>query len=295
MAPIAIPDSGTFRVTCRRGNDRWKQAEQQLMSFSDHTRDNPFSKQYMWGAAASLSPQTAHALAVYFSRLPARAAYDGDRQLVAKGEMIYQRGMPEANIAVCVACHAPDAEGVGAIPRLGGLAYTYLKKTDAVGSRIPRGPDAADAAHCELAVARRNRGARVIPQLCKRKPIECGILCGVRVVACTAPIWTSIAEFGQSSHHLFQPSSSNSCARSRALLLAAQCAHVLEFAEQQRVAARKLVSIDLNHVYAAEQQAGVEEITRKRQRFDAIGGLRSFAGAPDALVGSVGLGPQLTP
>jgi cytochrome c553 len=112
----------------RLAGQRIRYIEQQLMSFGDHTRDSPFSKQYMWGAAASLSPQAAHDLAVYFSGLPARAAYDGDRELVAKGEMIYQRGMPEANIAACVACHGPDAEGVSAIPRLGGLAYTYLKR-----------------------------------------------------------------------------------------------------------------------------------------------------------------------
>src|ERR1700687_55643 len=101
--------------------------EQQLISFADHARDAPFSKQYMWGAAASLGPQAARDLAVYFSRLPRRAADDGDRELVPRGEAIYQRGVPEANIAACVACHGPNAEGVGAIPRLGGLAYTYLK------------------------------------------------------------------------------------------------------------------------------------------------------------------------
>ena len=33
------------------------------------------------------------------------------------------------NIAACVACHGPNAEGTGEIPRLGGLAYTYLKRT----------------------------------------------------------------------------------------------------------------------------------------------------------------------
>ena len=67
-------------------------------------------------------------MAIYFSQLPARAANDGDRGLVARGEAIYQRGIPEANIAACVACHGPNAEGVGEIPRLGGLAYTYLKR-----------------------------------------------------------------------------------------------------------------------------------------------------------------------
>ena len=36
-------------------------------------------------------------------------------------------GIPEANIAACYACHGPDGVGVRDIPRLGGLAYFYLK------------------------------------------------------------------------------------------------------------------------------------------------------------------------
>jgi cytochrome c553 len=36
-------------------------------------------------------------------------------------------GIPEANIASCYACHGPNGEGVRDIPRLGGLAYSYLK------------------------------------------------------------------------------------------------------------------------------------------------------------------------
>ena len=58
------------------------------------------------GAAASLSPQGVHDLAIYFSQLPARAANDGDRGLVARGEAIYQRGIAEANIAAGVAVTA---------------------------------------------------------------------------------------------------------------------------------------------------------------------------------------------
>lgn len=82
----------------------------------------------MWGAAANLGPQTIRDLALYFSHLPRRPANDGDRGLVARGEAIYQQGMPNANVVACVACHGPNAEGVGEIPRLGGLAYTYLKR-----------------------------------------------------------------------------------------------------------------------------------------------------------------------
>ena len=56
------------------------------------------------------------------------AANDGVRELEATGKSIYQLGMPDSNIVACVACHGPNAEGVGEIPRLGGLAYTYLKR-----------------------------------------------------------------------------------------------------------------------------------------------------------------------
>src|SRR5579863_2580638 len=112
----------------RLAGQRTGYIEQQLVSFGRHTRDSPFSRQYMWGAAGNLNPQAAHDLAVYFSQLPTRPANDGNRELVARGEGIYQRGMPEANIAACVACHGPNAEGVGLIPRLGGLAYSYLKR-----------------------------------------------------------------------------------------------------------------------------------------------------------------------
>ena len=112
----------------RLAGQRASYIEQQLVSFADHTRDSPFSKQYMWGAAANLGPRAARALSVYFSNLPPRAAYDGNRELVARGEAIYQRGRPEENVAACVACHGPNAEGIGTIPRIAGLDYTYLKR-----------------------------------------------------------------------------------------------------------------------------------------------------------------------
>jgi len=107
---------------------RYQYIENQLVDFGAHTRDNPFSKQYMWGAAANLSPRTARDLAMYFSTLPARAADDGDTASASLGQTIYQEGMPDSNIVACVACHGPNAEGVRQIPRLAGLSYVYLKR-----------------------------------------------------------------------------------------------------------------------------------------------------------------------
>jgi len=106
----------------------------QLYSFRDHARDNPLSRQYMWGAAANhLSLQTARSLALYLSTLSPKPADDGYVVLTDRGRTIYQEGIPDANIPSCVACHGPNAEGAaaegaGQIPRLGGLSYYYLKR-----------------------------------------------------------------------------------------------------------------------------------------------------------------------
>ena len=101
--------------------------ETQLYGFATHRRDNPFSQQYMWYAAAALKRDTIRDLADYYASLPPRPANDGHRDLAARGATIYNEGIPEANVAACLACHGPQAQGIRDIPRLGGLSYTYLK------------------------------------------------------------------------------------------------------------------------------------------------------------------------
>jgi cytochrome c553 len=101
----------------------------QLWDFAYHTRDNPFSRQYMWCAVANhLSLQTVRDLAVYVTMLHAKPANNGSAALVPSGQKLYREGLPTANIPACVACHGPNAEGSGSIPRLGGLSYYYLKR-----------------------------------------------------------------------------------------------------------------------------------------------------------------------
>src|SRR6516165_3864362 len=116
-----------YTVAPRLAGQRPLYLETQLRSFHEHVRDNPFSRQYMWGAVASLSPYAARDLANYFASIPPRPANDGNEALAARGRTIYLEGIPEANIVSCYACHGPNAEGVRDIPRLGGLAYFYLK------------------------------------------------------------------------------------------------------------------------------------------------------------------------
>lgn len=112
----------------RLASQRPQYLENQLLSFRDHTRDAPFSKQYMWGAAANLSAPTMRDLAIYLSSLPPRAADDGDKALAAKGRALYEDGDPASNTVSCAVCHGPNAEGIRNIPRLGGLSYYYLKR-----------------------------------------------------------------------------------------------------------------------------------------------------------------------
>lgn len=128
------PSLQGFATAPRLAGQTRQYIENQLRDFRAHTRDNPLSKQYMWGAAANhLSSQTAHDLGVYVSTLSAKSANDGDSGLAARGQAIYREGIPASNIPSCVACHGPNAEGAGAegagqIPRLGGLSYHYLKR-----------------------------------------------------------------------------------------------------------------------------------------------------------------------
>jgi len=116
-----------YTVAPRLAGQRPQYIMSQIRSFHEHTRDNPFSKQYMWGAVAALSPYTARDLAAYFASIPPKPANDGDASLASRGRTIYMEGIPEANIVSCYACHGPNAEGVRDIPRLGGLAYFYIK------------------------------------------------------------------------------------------------------------------------------------------------------------------------
>jgi len=97
------------------------------LAFKDHSRDNPLSQQYMWGATARLSPELANEFASYFAALPVEPANDGDSALVETGRVLYEQGVADANVAACLVCHGPNGQGLEAIPRLGGLSYGYLK------------------------------------------------------------------------------------------------------------------------------------------------------------------------
>src|SRR5476649_2893631 len=78
-----------YMVAPRLAGQRPQYIESQIRSFREHTRDNPFSRQYMWGAVAALGPNAARDLALYFATISPKPANDGDWNLAVKGKTIY--------------------------------------------------------------------------------------------------------------------------------------------------------------------------------------------------------------
>jgi cytochrome c553 len=94
----------------------------QLEAFVEHRRTNNI----MFNVAHSLSPGLMSALAADFRALNPPPLRGGARRLVPGGEKIFQNGVPEANVAACAACHGPQAQGAGEIPRLAGQLPDYV-------------------------------------------------------------------------------------------------------------------------------------------------------------------------
>jgi cytochrome c553 len=100
----------------------------QLDAFVERRRTN----NVMFNVAHSLSPGMIAALATDFRALNPPPLGGGARHLVPAGEKIFQNGVPEANVAACAACHGPEGQGSGEIPRLAGQLpdYVYNKLTN---------------------------------------------------------------------------------------------------------------------------------------------------------------------
>jgi cytochrome c553 len=97
----------------------------QLQAFLEHRRTNNI----MFNVAHSLSPAMVDDLAADFHEMNPPPLGGGSRHLVSAGEKIFQNGAPEANVAACAACHGPQGQGSGEIPRLAGQLsdYTFNK------------------------------------------------------------------------------------------------------------------------------------------------------------------------
>src|SRR6516164_10451070 len=88
------PSLQGFATAPRLAGQKPLYIETQLRDFAYHTRDNPFSRQYMWCAVANhLSLQTVRDLAVYVAMLHAKPANDGSAALASSGQILYREGL----------------------------------------------------------------------------------------------------------------------------------------------------------------------------------------------------------
>ena len=101
---------------------------QQLKSFRDESRGDPYAIAYMWGMARQLSDPTIDALAQYFSRQKTGRGDSHDPATLARGREIFENGIPSQGVPPCSVCHGPDALGSNTYPRLAGQHAEYILK-----------------------------------------------------------------------------------------------------------------------------------------------------------------------
>ena len=96
--------------------------ENQLQAFIDRRRNNPV----MFNVAHVLTPQLEKALAEQFRELNPKPLGGGPAGDVAKGKRIFGEGIPKSDVPACASCHADDAKGRDAFPRLAGQLSDYM-------------------------------------------------------------------------------------------------------------------------------------------------------------------------
>ena len=100
----------------------------QLENFRSHHRSDPAGYEYMWGISRSLTDGQIKGLAEYFSKQAPVANAQVSEQEMTAGRNIFEHGVPEKETAPCMACHGPDAQGLGSFPRLAWQHQDYLIK-----------------------------------------------------------------------------------------------------------------------------------------------------------------------
>jgi cytochrome c553 len=99
----------------------------QLTNFRSHQRSDPEGFFYMYGISQKLTDDQIKGLADYFSAQVAKPnpAKAGAQEL-AQGKEIFEKGIPDKQVAACSACHGPTAQGMANFPRLANQHRNYL-------------------------------------------------------------------------------------------------------------------------------------------------------------------------
>ncbi|MEP6884605.1 MAG: c-type cytochrome [Gammaproteobacteria bacterium] len=102
--------------------------EAQLKAFKDQTRSDPDAQAYMWGMASQLSDAMIGDVAKYFAKQPAVPGHSTDPKLAARGQELFEKGIPTQQIPPCASCHGAQGQGMNIFPRLAGQHAPYLLK-----------------------------------------------------------------------------------------------------------------------------------------------------------------------
>lgn len=94
----------------------------QLANFKSGARKDP----QMSPMAAGLSEQDMKNVAAYYASQKGKAKSAKDKSLAEAGQIIYRAGIPDKNVAACLACHGPNGAGIPAqFPHLAGQYASY--------------------------------------------------------------------------------------------------------------------------------------------------------------------------
>ena len=100
--------------------------ENQLRAFAELRRDR--SLPIRMSRVHAVKPGMRTALAEHFSELNPKTFGSGSSGYSGAGKKIFDEGVPESNVPACVACHGPEARGIGPTPRLAGQLQAYTQK-----------------------------------------------------------------------------------------------------------------------------------------------------------------------
>lgn len=114
----------------------------QMKQFRSHNRFDPAGFEYMWGLSRRLTDDQIKGLADYYAaQTSASPGPVGDADAVARGQAIFDKGVPEKNIVACAACHGPQGKGNEQFPRLAHQHADYLVKQLKVFQRTDERPE----------------------------------------------------------------------------------------------------------------------------------------------------------
>lgn len=104
-----------------RGRHPWIGSPSFRRTEKPDARTGPLVRTSMIGPSHYTGEEERNAAADWYAKQkPALRTPGGPPDLVLRGAKIYAAGLPDENVAACLGCHGPGAEGKGKYPRLRG-------------------------------------------------------------------------------------------------------------------------------------------------------------------------------